>query len=363
MAGVAAKGTSPASPAVTGEGWPENLVRPAPVRSCSIEEAERPAAEGLGAEGPAAAAAPVSAGGGSCARTVWIFWAQGWAGASPIARLCAASWERFNPDWHVRRIDLAALSAPATPSNPSWATVGLPAADANAARVGTACRLPANLTGWLAATYATLPHTHSPHYADLVRVELLLALGGLWVDATVLCVAPIRSWLAASVWSSTAGATDLGPTGGHADGASAPGFFALRFQRDHPEAYLHASQIYNFLLFARAPGHLVLRAMRANLRDYWRTSHAISPSNINDPDYFVWQQIFGCLVTNSPSFARAYDAMPSLPGDEHAPHVFTLRRRGSETQHCLLAPIHAAEQQVPQPAIGTRTLCDLLCGY
>ena len=121
-----------------------------------------------------------------------------------------STWRLHNPTWTIRLLDLAALATPSL-----------------------------NITGRL-TRYANMPRRISPQYSDLLRTELLYAFGGLWIDATILCLAPIESWLAR--------------------GGTVPPFFALRYPlADNKEAYKMPRQIASFLLFAASPGHLIPR--------------------------------------------------------------------------------------------------------
>ena len=146
----------------------------------------------------------------SFARTIWIFWAQGWqncgrkgakdcwlTAAPPIAHACASSWEALHPSWTVRRISLHNLSDYGIGTAPTATRDGLPAD---------------------LLAYSHRPHNFSPHYSDLVRTELLFMYGGLWVDATIFATEPIDSWLS----SSSSG-------GDKVAAASRPSFYAVRY--------------------------------------------------------------------------------------------------------------------------------------
>lgn len=86
-----------------------------------------------------------------------MFWDKGLAQAPDIVRLCHASWQDLNPGWDLQVLDGAA-------------------AEAILPRSG----LPADLG--MAA------------YSDLLRLRLL-ERGGVWTDATVLCLKPLDQWL------------------------------------------------------------------------------------------------------------------------------------------------------------------------
>lgn len=189
-------------------------------------------------------------------RLIWTWWAQGWSAAPPVVVACVASWERVNPQWEVRRLSLANMSR----------------------------YLPGS---GLSQVYAHLPHEHSPHYSDLLRLELLLAHGGLWVDATLYAVTSIEAWLPTARVPLPAGHKASHHPRLH-------GFFGVRYA-DAARASnargrgLEPHQVSNYLLYARTPEQRVLRALRANLQLYWARPRQISPTNLWDPDYFVWQ--------------------------------------------------------------------------
>ena len=160
-----------------------------------------------------AASAPV--------RVIWIFWAQGWDKAPSLARACSASWARVNPTWQVRRLSLDDLSS-----------LGV---------------VPLNSTTASVNGYRYRPRLLSPHYSDLVRVELLHLYGGLWVDATVFCVLPIESWLPIA-------RPDDASAGGVGSVDPWRAFFGVRYgdasllsgARGHG---LFPEQVYNWLLY------------------------------------------------------------------------------------------------------------------
>lgn len=96
-------------------------------------------------------------------RTVWMLWLQGEEDAPELVKACIASWRRHNPDWDIRVLtesDLAEL----------WATDE----DRQIAQKMSRQAL-----------------------SDLVRLTLLTKEGGVWADATCLCMMPLENWLPA----------------------------------------------------------------------------------------------------------------------------------------------------------------------
>lgn len=90
-------------------------------------------------------------------RIVWALWFQGEENAPEIVRCCLASWRRLNPGWQVIVLNRSTLAR--------YADVGL--------------------------SQATFESLGVQMQANLVRLALLLRHGGVWADATTLCVRPL----------------------------------------------------------------------------------------------------------------------------------------------------------------------------
>ena len=94
-------------------------------------------------------------------RTVWTLWYQGLAAAPLVVRRCIDSWIEQNPTWNVVVLDSDNLT--------DYVQLDLP---------------PAKL--------ATLPLTKQ---SNLVRLQLLSENGGVWADATTICMRPLDTWI------------------------------------------------------------------------------------------------------------------------------------------------------------------------
>lgn len=85
---------------------------------------------------------------------IWVCWLQGFENAPDIVKACIRSIIKHMPDWEVKFIDLSNFS-----------------------------------------DYMTLPeyilikykkgYISNAHFADLIRMELLITYGGIWIDSTV----------------------------------------------------------------------------------------------------------------------------------------------------------------------------------
>lgn len=97
-------------------------------------------------------------------KIVWMFWDSGIDSAPEFVQICVRSWQRLNPNWDVRVVD----------SNSVWTFLD----------------------------QKDLPNTFSAltvqAKSDILRLNLLDRYGGVWADATVLCLKPLDSWLGAA---------------------------------------------------------------------------------------------------------------------------------------------------------------------
>lgn len=91
-------------------------------------------------------------------RTIWMLWHQGEAQAPELVQHCISTWRRLNPDWEVRVLDKTTLPEVI------------------------------DMRG-----YRTNRALH--HMSDLIRLDLLCAQGGVWADATTLCLRPLDDWI------------------------------------------------------------------------------------------------------------------------------------------------------------------------
>lgn len=91
-------------------------------------------------------------------RKIYAFWDSGLDNAPEICRYCIDSWRRLNPGWSV---EVLAATEAAAIVDPADYPEGL----------------------------------GKSHHADILRMRLMAERGGVWVDATALCLRPLDDWL------------------------------------------------------------------------------------------------------------------------------------------------------------------------
>ena len=91
-------------------------------------------------------------------KIVWMLWFQGWNSAPQVAKDAASTWQLHNHNWDVRLVDRHSLKT-----------------YINTSRISTFASLQAQ--------------------SDLIRLLLLSTYGGVWADATVLCMVSLDSWI------------------------------------------------------------------------------------------------------------------------------------------------------------------------
>lgn len=95
-------------------------------------------------------------------KTIWMFWLQGVERAPALVRQCIASWQEMNPGWEVRVLD-------GSTAVPYLASAAVPA-----------------------RRLAALPPEKR---ANILRMRLITEEGGVWTDASSLCLRPLDHWL------------------------------------------------------------------------------------------------------------------------------------------------------------------------
>lgn len=94
-------------------------------------------------------------------RNIWIYWNSGESSAPELVRLAVSSWRILNPTWKVYLVS------------------------------------DTNLFDFVGEDELGPQHAHLPiqQASNIIRGALLRKHGGVWVDATLLCLRPLDSWL------------------------------------------------------------------------------------------------------------------------------------------------------------------------
>ena len=178
---------------------------------------------------------------GELNRNIYVFWDSGIENAPEICRFCVDSWRILNPGWNV--ISLEKESAQEIVDKSSYPE------------------------GFQTA-----------HYADILRTRLLNSYGGVWIDATLLCLKPLDAWLP-MMFNQT-------------------GFFAF----SHPG---QDRRISNWFLAASAGSELISGWDDA-IDAYWKKRQKLSPA------YFWHHYLFDHMVRSSKSKQEAWRHVPHL---------------------------------------------------
>ena len=93
-------------------------------------------------------------------RTIWLLWLQGWENAPWLSQQVLTSWKVKNPGWKIVMVTEK------------------------------------NLKEYVDGIDYVYKETISPAAkSDIIRLNLLYKHGGVWADATLLCMTPLDSWV------------------------------------------------------------------------------------------------------------------------------------------------------------------------
>ncbi|NDA98044.1 MAG: hypothetical protein EBY31_02415, partial [Flavobacteriia bacterium] len=99
-------------------------------------------------------------------KSIWLLWMQGWNDQTPwVVREVRRSWEAFNRDWDVVALDAESLGTYLDISEGA----GLGKMIQNGVPIQAV--------------------------SDAIRLSLLHEHGGVWADATMLCLRPLDDWV------------------------------------------------------------------------------------------------------------------------------------------------------------------------
>ena len=95
-------------------------------------------------------------------KNIFLLWLQGWGNAEWLNKKVAESWEINNPEWKVHYIDLVNLK---------------------------------DYVNDIDYVYDTNKTISDQAKSDIIRLSLLKTHGGVWADATMLCMQPLDNWV------------------------------------------------------------------------------------------------------------------------------------------------------------------------
>jgi hypothetical protein len=95
-------------------------------------------------------------------KNIFILWLQGWENAKWLNKQVAESWEINNPEWKVHLIDLVNLK---------------------------------DYVNDIEYVYDVNKNISPQAKSDIIRLSLLKNHGGIWADATMLCMQPLDHWV------------------------------------------------------------------------------------------------------------------------------------------------------------------------
>jgi hypothetical protein len=186
---------------------------------------------------------------------IWIFWWQGMDNAPLVVQKCYDSVKRNFPDWKITV--LTADNYQDYVSFPNYIEEK-------------------RNKGIISLT----------HFSDLMRLELLIKYGGLWLDATVFCT-------------------------GHNIPRSILKSDIFVFQTQKPGADGHATLMSSWLIYAKANNHLLM-STQLLLYDYWKKSNQLI-------DYFLFHHFFTIASSRFP-----LEAAKIPPFCNTVPHILLL---------------------------------------
>jgi hypothetical protein len=180
---------------------------------------------------------------------------QGFINSPEVVKKCLLSWKIKNPTWKIIELD------------------------------------DSNLNEYI-NIHKTIPNLREDlisktGFSDIVRIFLLKKYGGLWCDATTICIKSLDSWLPKYIKS---------------------GFFAFRL--DAPDRILSS-----WFLYSDENNYIVHKWYDAVVNFVTNNMNIIETNNIFELHYFWFHYRFGELYDNDDNFKKIWDDTKKMSAD------------------------------------------------
>jgi len=188
-------------------------------------------------------------------KIVWLVWFQGWDKAPNLVLKVRDSWKHHNPDWEIKELNDDNIK--------SYIGFDLPNDASYAAK------------------------------SDIIRISLLKKHGGVWADATMLCLRPLDSWVYEAIEPAK-----LWMYHGRDNGRGPASWFIVSYSNSY-----------------------IISKWYDKVREFWSEPRP----NFN---YFFMDELFGQLTKEDDQFVKEWQKVPFLncedEGSAHhlAGHVF-----------------------------------------
>ena len=188
-------------------------------------------------------------------KTIWLLWLQGWDEAPWLPQQVKKSWEIQNPDWKVELVNRD------------------------------------NLKDYVTDIDYVYQDSISPQAkSDIIRLSLLKNHGGVWADATLLCMEPLDNWIG---------------------GATAPSNFWMYHGTG---GGMNVKQGPASWFIISGKGSEIITKWKKECDEYWRVRSSTD-------NYFWMDSLFKKLYETDNEFKVQWDAVPYIscedPGQAH----------------------------------------------
>lgn len=189
-------------------------------------------------------------------KTVWLLWMQGWNDETPkLVQDVRKSWEQLNPSWNIELVTRA------------------------------------NLNEYVDIPYIDHPAIAYAAKSDIIRLKLLAEHGGVWADATMLCMIPLDRWLY--------------------DAMEPAGFWMYHGGEDkkRPASWFMVS----------LKDSLIATRWSAKTEEFWK--HQLASDQPGKYDYFWMDALFNKQCETDNEFLKEWEKVPFIwcesPGQSH----------------------------------------------
>lgn len=190
-------------------------------------------------------------------KVVWLLWLDGWESVPPVVDAVRKSWQFYNPTWEVRLLNRTSVDL------------------------------------YVDVPYLWRDDIQYAAKSDIIRLSLLAKHGGVWADATMLCLAPLDDWLPAA--------------------SSPAGYFA----------YVYGSIPCPCSWFLAAePNSLIAQKWKQRADTFWAESYESDYSGGGLPvrlnashvyHYFWMDNLFREMYTSDQEMQALWSKVPSVP--------------------------------------------------